>query len=30
MGEAVKVMALAKDLVALPGAFALQDLRRGL
>ena len=30
MGEAVKVMALAKDCEALPTAFALQDLRRGL
>lgn len=30
MGEAVKVMALAKDCDALPPAFALQDLRRGL
>ena len=30
MGEAVKVMALAKDYDALPPAFALQDLRRGL
>ena len=30
MGEAVKVMVLAKDCDALPGAFALQDLRRGL
>jgi SAM-dependent MidA family methyltransferase len=30
MGEAVKVMALAKDRDALPPAFALQDLRRGL
>ena len=30
MGEAVKVMALAKDLDAVPPAFALQDLRRGL
>jgi SAM-dependent MidA family methyltransferase len=30
MGEAVKVMVLAKDCEALPTAFALQDLRRGL
>lgn len=30
MGEAVKVMALAKGCDALPPAFALQDLRRGL
>ena len=30
MGEAVKVMALAKDCETPPTAFALQDLRRGL
>jgi hypothetical protein len=30
MGEAVKVMVLARDCASLPEAFALQDLRRTL
>ena len=30
MGEAVKVMVLARDCTLLPEAFALQDLRRTL
>jgi hypothetical protein len=30
MGEAVKVMALARGCEVLPTAFALQDLRRAL